>query len=224
MTTDVNERPELDGRRIRGQRTRERLLTAAVELFSSRGFEATTMKDLAEASGIQAPAIYNHFESKELILVAATTWALEDFLDRVVGRDDPSASAERRLEQLVRRHVLYQIENERVASANDLVLAMDSFEEVVPAPALAHLKGLMRQYLDLTTRLVRELIDSADDVPSPRVTALVILSTCDRVLSWYKRGGAMSGEQVADAYWTLIRSMLRLSPPDAGSASASAAA
>src|SRR5579875_3799324 len=174
----INGRVELDGRRVRGERTRERLLSAAVELFSSRGFEATTMKDLAAAAGIQAPAIYNHFESKELVLVAATTWALEDFLAQVVAVDDPNAPPEQRLEQLVRRHVLYQIQNERIASANDLVMAMELSEDVVPEAAQRRLRELMRGYLDLTTQLVAELTD--ESLPT-RVSALVILSTCDRV-------------------------------------------
>jgi len=203
----INGRVELDGRRVRGERTRERLLSAAVELFSSRGFEATTMKDLAAAAGIQAPAIYNHFESKELVLVAATTWALEDFLAQVVAVDDPNAPPEQRLEQLVRRHVLYQIQNERIASANDLVMAMELSEDVVPEAAQRRLRELMRGYLDLTTQLVAELTD--ESLPT-RVSALVILSTCDRVLSWYKPGGTMSAEEVADTYWMLIRGMLRL--------------
>ena len=43
----------LDGRTRRGEVTRERLLAAAVELFGSQGFEATSMKELAAAAGVR---------------------------------------------------------------------------------------------------------------------------------------------------------------------------
>ena len=49
----------LDGRTRRGEATRERLLIAAIRLFGSQGFESTSMKELAAAAGVRAPAIYN---------------------------------------------------------------------------------------------------------------------------------------------------------------------
>ena len=72
MTTiSGSEAPVEDGRLRRGMRTREQILNAAIDLFGSRGFAATSMKDLASAAGVRAPAFYNHFSSKERILAAA---------------------------------------------------------------------------------------------------------------------------------------------------------
>jgi AcrR family transcriptional regulator len=199
---------------VRGERTRERLLTAAVELFGSRGFEATSMKDLAAAAGVQAPAIYNHFQSKEDILIAATTWALEDFYNAVVAADDQGSPTAERLKQLVRRHVLYQLEHDRLARANDLLLSMEALEKVMPASAHEHVWALLRQYLDLTTDLVTELTVTTTGLPPARVSALAIQSMCDRVLSWYKPHGPLSPDEVADAFWILVQGMLRISLDD----------
>ena len=57
--------------------TARRILCAAAELFATRGFHGTSMRELADASELRAPSIYEHFGSKEQLL------------DRliVVGRD-----------------------------------------------------------------------------------------------------------------------------------------
>jgi AcrR family transcriptional regulator len=199
----------VDGRRVRGEQTRERLLTAAVELFGSRGFEATSLKDLAASAGVRAPAIYNHFDSKEDILVAAATWALTDFYRNVVESDDPVAPPVKRLELLVKRHVLYQLEHHRLARANDLVLSMAAWDEVMPAGAYERLTLLLRRYLDVMTELVAR-ITSADSLPPSRVTALAIQSMCDRVPSWYKPRGRFTPAEVASAYWVLVQGMIQL--------------
>jgi len=53
-----------DQRRARGQATRERLLAAARELFGERGYEATPIEAVLEASGVARGALYHHFQSK----------------------------------------------------------------------------------------------------------------------------------------------------------------
>ena len=50
--------------------TRSRILEAALELFRERGFEATTMRDIARACEIAPGATYYHFDSKEAIVLA----------------------------------------------------------------------------------------------------------------------------------------------------------
>jgi AcrR family transcriptional regulator len=52
----------------RGGRTRERVVSESISLFSSRGFHDTTIADIALASDISRPTLYQYFESKEEIL------------------------------------------------------------------------------------------------------------------------------------------------------------
>lgn len=57
-------------RTSKGQKTRAALLDAAIELFSERGFEATTMRDISSACGRSPGLIYRYFDSKEALAVA----------------------------------------------------------------------------------------------------------------------------------------------------------
>ena len=49
----------------KSDKTREEVLSAAARLFRHEGYYATTMRDIAEKSGIEAGSIYYHFDSKE---------------------------------------------------------------------------------------------------------------------------------------------------------------
>lgn len=84
----------------------EKIILAALEIGSRKGFHSTTTRDLAEASGLSIGAIYSYVESKETLLrmiLAAVGFAVE----RVIAppeageASDPAA----RLRGLIRRHI-----------------------------------------------------------------------------------------------------------------------
>jgi AcrR family transcriptional regulator len=82
-----------DGRRARGQATRERLLAAARELFGERGYEATSVEAVLSASGVARGALYHHFQSKAELFDAVVEQTLVDIADATGtaarGHDDP---------------------------------------------------------------------------------------------------------------------------------------
>ena len=53
---------------LRGQKTKEKILEVALNLFSTKGYKATTVRDIAGAIGIKQSALYNHFKNKDEIL------------------------------------------------------------------------------------------------------------------------------------------------------------
>jgi AcrR family transcriptional regulator len=55
-------------RRDRARATRERILTAAYELFATRGYHATTMPDIAAAAGVAVQTVYFVFHTKAVLL------------------------------------------------------------------------------------------------------------------------------------------------------------
>lgn len=60
---------------MRQEDTRKKILDQALELFAARGYDAVSVGEIAEAVGIKAPSLYNHFPSKQAIfdaLVAST--------------------------------------------------------------------------------------------------------------------------------------------------------
>src|SRR5215469_4932825 len=59
----------------KGQKTRERIVAEAASLFNQRGFEASSMSELKEATGLEKGGIYRHFSSKEELAAKAFDYA-----------------------------------------------------------------------------------------------------------------------------------------------------
>ena len=67
-----------------GQETKERILQSAVELFSERGYNGVSVRDLARAVGIKESSLYNHFANKDAIIAEIYDSFRERLLSRVV--------------------------------------------------------------------------------------------------------------------------------------------
>lgn len=93
--------------KIKGN-ARERILDAAFKLFSTKGFTETSMRDIADAVGIKAASLYNHFDGKQRLLdalIERETGYVEDKL-RLSGAmaspdEDPVAYADLDPERIV---------------------------------------------------------------------------------------------------------------------------
>lgn len=178
------------------------LLEVVVRVFNERGYDGTSMEDLARAAGISKSSFYHHVEGKEALLAAACERAL-GALDAV--RADPMASvgaAAQRFEYVLRATATALL-NElpyvtlllRVRGNTDTERRtlerrreFDRFAASIVAEAIA--EGDLRADLDpaLTTRLTFGLVNS--------------------LIEWY-RPGPTSPSEVVEAVVSLALSGLR---------------
>jgi len=201
VVQEVDFRPRSD--------TRDRLLAAAVELFGSRGFDSVSMKDLAAEVGIKAPAMYNHFKSKEELLAEAVSYALGAFNEDFAKADDVGIPPLDRLHRLVSQHILYQINNSRIAKANDRLLASDVLNRLHPS-IRRKVRDLLRANLDRLTDIVEATKSPvAKTRTDARLTALAIMTMCDNVLDWHRPNGAYSPEKISRHFCSLVTNMLQ---------------
>lgn len=75
--SDAPARPREATRGAKGEQTALRILDAAEGVFSERGFEAASLREIARRAGIQQPGLYNYFASKEALYAAVLDRALE---------------------------------------------------------------------------------------------------------------------------------------------------
>lgn len=187
--------------------TRARVISAAIQLFGQKGYESTSMKDLAAAAGVKAPALYNHFTSKEAVLVEAVEGALETFFVDVLS-PLPDEPVDIWLEQIVKRHTLFQIERIDIASANDLVLAGEHRVSQLPELHLRRINRAQMDYVKILRVLISRRGRSRPTSRSVTVAAFAIVAICDRTSMWYRASGSLTPGQVAAANWALVDSML----------------
>jgi AcrR family transcriptional regulator len=81
----------------KGQATRQRIIEAAAALFNQRGYEAASISDVMEATGLQKGGIYGHFASKEQLALEAFDYAVRLIADRMTAEAATHSAAPERL-------------------------------------------------------------------------------------------------------------------------------
>jgi AcrR family transcriptional regulator len=180
-------------RRGRPGHSLDSLLDVAVAVFNERGYDATSMDELATRLGVTKSAIYHHVPSKVELLRLALDRAL-DALFAVT--DEPGATTGRaidRLEHVVRGSV-------RVLAAElpfvTLLLRVRGNSEIERAALQRR-----RQSDHLVTGLVRAAEDEGDVRPDvdPAVISRLLFGTVNSLTEWYRPGGGLSADDLADA-------------------------
>jgi AcrR family transcriptional regulator len=178
-------------------------------VFNERGYEATTMDELAGRLGVTKSAIYHHVTGKGELLRLALDRAL-DALFAVL--DEPGATtgpAIDRLEHVVRGSV-------RVLTGHlpfvTLLLRVRGNTEV-ETRALQRRREFDRVVTDLV-RAAEEQGDVRPDV-DPAVTSRLLFGTVNSLTEWYRPGRGLDADALADALVTTTFSGLRASVPRA---------
>ncbi|MCB0082956.1 MAG: TetR/AcrR family transcriptional regulator [Caldilineaceae bacterium] len=68
----------------KGQLTREHIIAKAAVIFNTKGFAAASMADVMQATGLQKGGLYNHFDTKDELLLAAFDYALDKVTQAVL--------------------------------------------------------------------------------------------------------------------------------------------
>src|SRR5215470_16876440 len=81
--------------------TERRIIDAATEMFYERGYHGTTMREIAAGVGIKAGSLYNHFPSKQDILVRIGQEATRPLYDGALARLEGVEDVEDQLREWV---------------------------------------------------------------------------------------------------------------------------
>jgi len=92
-------------------RSPERILYKALELFSTRGYDATSVREICEAAGITKPTLYHFYGSKEGVYRSLVDGALEVFRRRLVQEIESPGSPRERLHRIARGYFQHAREN-----------------------------------------------------------------------------------------------------------------
>ena len=180
-------------RRGRPGHSLETLLDVAVAVFNERGYDATSMDELAGRLGITKSAIYHHVPSKVELLRLALDRALDGLF---AVTEEPAATTGRaidRLEHVVRGSV-------RVLTAElpfvTLLLRVRGNTEVERAALQRR-----REFDRIVTDLVRAAEQEGSVRPDvdPAVTSRLLFGTVNSLTEWYRPDGGLSADALAAA-------------------------
>ena len=120
------------------QKTKQRILDAALELFSTQGFEATSIAQIADAVGVRKASLYSHFDSKQDILDRLIESIMEDYAKHSVRSPANRIGDELDSDGVVRLvtgQIRYIVHDEHVSRARKM-LTIEQYRN----PQLAELK------------------------------------------------------------------------------------
>lgn len=173
---------------------RDQILEEAARLFGRRGYHATSMRDIGQATGLLAGSLYAHISSKEDLLHRIVLEAAHTFIEGLEAIRAEDLTREERLRKAMRAHVAV------VASNVDAAWVFHHEWKALTGEHREEVRRLRRRYERLWDEIVRDLPGSAD----PRFARLLVLSAANWTYTWYRPDGPLSPDEVADRFTDLL--------------------
>ncbi len=177
----------------------DRFLDAAGRLFRQKGFEATTVREIARAAGVLPGSLHYRYPTKAALLLALMKRGVERELNALRSAISASRDPAERLRLAFRARlafllsrdaakvVLYDWRSLRGRARDEMIRLRDRYEAFWSGLLYeAAGAGWLRPDLDL--RLLR----------------LMVLGALNGVALWYSPGGPRSADEIADAFFGLI--------------------
>lgn len=187
--------------RGRSSERRTALVRIAAELFAERGYRATTVRHIGDAAGVLSGSLYHHFDSKETILDELLSSYLETLLDTyrkiVKAGDDPPTA----LRGLVT--VAFRSLGEHRAA---ITVLQNERNYLRTLPRFGYLTKAEEEVRRIWITVLRDGIEAGRfraDL-DPTVTYRFLRDSVWVAVRWFRQDGALSAEQLADHYLTLI--------------------
>jgi AcrR family transcriptional regulator len=180
---------------------RRQLLGTAAEVFAEQGYNATTVRKIADHAGMLAGSLYYHFDSKESMLEEILRTFLDELWDGYDTVLDAELGPRETLEALVTesfreidRHraavAIYQKESKHLAAQERFAFLAESQ------------RNFEKAWLSTLERGVDAQVFRADlDI---RLTYRFVRDTVWVAASWYRPGGQHSPEEIARQYLSMV--------------------
>ncbi len=189
MARKIGSHSEITGPRVRA---------AALRLFARHGYAAVSMRRIAEEVGVQAGALYLYTPDKQSLLFDLMKGHMDELLAAWAGRP-PQGPPRARLEGFVRFHILFHLDR-----PDAVFLSYMELRNLEPAN-FAAIEALRRAYeVELEAILRDGVASGAFAVPDLKLATRAVIAMLTGVTTWYREGGRLSREAVAELYAGMV--------------------
>jgi AcrR family transcriptional regulator len=179
--------------------TRDEILEAAAQIFSQKGYHATSMSDIAGAVNLQKASLYHHINSKQEILLSL----LDEALDLLTGRMNQvlfqPVPADQKLKIAMETYLTTLADQRDLAAI--LLLEHRSLNPDLRVQHLPRRDRFESLWRDLIQMGVDEGKFICKDVP---MTTRALLGVMNWAITWYRSDGPLSIADIAGQYAELI--------------------
>jgi TetR/AcrR family transcriptional regulator, cholesterol catabolism regulator len=180
---------------------RGELLRIAAELFATKGFKNTTVRDIAEAAGILSGSLYHHFDSKESMIDEVLSTFQEELFgkyDEILASDE---DARTKLERAVR--VSFEAIDQH---PHEVAIFQNEADYLGRSERFGYLAERNAQSRNVWVTLLTEGVETGVLRPDLNVelTYRFIRDTVWVAVRWYRPGKKLSHKDVADQYLHIL--------------------
>jgi AcrR family transcriptional regulator len=168
---------------------KEVILLKAAELFREKGYNASSMRDLAEKVGVEAASLYNHIKSKSDILQEICFKIANQFMTEIDQITAGDRSAIEKVEEVLRFHIRQMVNN------YEEVIVSDREWKHLTDPYLSNFQNQRRVYRQRIAALIQQGIEKNEIKQIDAPTAvLIMLHAVSGIESWHRSHKKISAE------------------------------
>jgi len=172
---------------------RGKLLAKAAGLFREKGYERTTVRDLAAAVGIQSGSIFHHFRSKEEILKAVMIETIHLITARMRGAINATDDPLKRLRALIR----CELESVHGETGEAMAVLVYEWRSLSPG-SQTEVLSLRDLYEELWLGVLQHLREQGLLLARPFVVRRLLAGALSWTSTWYRPGGEMTLDDLTD--------------------------
>ena len=172
---------------------RGRLIRESARLFRERGYEGTSVRDIAAATGLQSGSWVYHFKTKQDILAAVMEEGLRHSLVRIEAIGAKPLAPRERFRALVRAHL-----DTILGPGQDFIPVLLYDWRSLEADARPRVVALQKRYEAVWDRAIAELRESGDWAAPTRIDRLLMFGALNWIAHWYHRDGKLDVAELAD--------------------------
>ena len=179
--------------------TKERILTAALDMFSQNGYAGTNIRELAASVGLVKSSTYKHFESKEEIWNALLDEMIAYYGERFGSTEHlpPVPDSLEKLVQMTMRLVDFTVHDEKVIKTRKLLTIEQFRDDRARALATKHfLTGLTEMFTRIFSGMMDKGLLRRDD---PAMVAFAYTAPLSALIHLCDREPEKTGEAIAQA-------------------------
>lgn len=147
--------------------TKEKIFEAALKLFSEKGFNASSVRDITKEAGVTVAALYNHFRSKNELLKAIYDYYTNVFMARDTAKPDYDKLLEQfgpmDLMEYLTKSYIESMKNEKLKKLTRIILMEQYTNEVAGEIAYKDRQRLISSMQDLLLAMYRKGLVKTED-------------------------------------------------------------
>lgn len=177
------------------QQRRREICQIATRLFVEKGFEKTTIRDIAKSGNMNSSALYYYFEDKEAILYEILMEIMNTSLEQMREIDQSGLLPKEKIDAVIKLHT-------RIYGVDPVRMGLIVFNQKSLSPEhWKELKSKQREYTDIVARILKKMRETGEIVDiDPTVCTFALFGMVQWAFGWYNPKGSINPDQLSEVF------------------------